>query len=64
MANIAIIHGAKKKMPNQAFLATLTWLEDSLNSVIAHCKDKDIKLSLSRAKKEIIFSLSKALEEN
>jgi hypothetical protein len=53
-----------KNMPNQIFLATLTWLEDSLNSVIAHCKDKDIKLSLSRAKKEIIFSLSKALEEN
>ena len=52
MANIVIIHGAKK-MPNQAFLATLTWLEDSLNSVIAHCKDKDIKQSLSRAKKEI-----------
>ena len=51
-------------MSNQVFLATLIWLEDSLNSVIAHCKDKDIKLSLSRAKKEIIFSLSKALEEN
>jgi hypothetical protein len=63
MANIVIIHGAKK-MPNQAFLATLTWLEDSLNSVIAHCKDKDIKLSLSRAKKEISLSLSKVLEEN
>lgn len=63
MANTAIIHGAKK-MPNQVFLASLTWLEDSLNSIIAHCKDKDIKLSLSRAKREISLSLSKALEES
>jgi len=62
MANIATIPGAKK-MPNQVFLATLIWLEDSLTSVIAHCKDKDIKLSLSRAKKEISISLSRALED-
>ncbi len=51
-------------MSNQIFIATLTWLENSLNSVVAHCKDKDIKLSLSRAKKEISLSLSKALEES
>jgi hypothetical protein len=49
-------------MSNQVFVATLTWLENSLNSVIAHCKDRDIKLSLSKAKREISLCLSKALD--
>jgi|LakMenEpi03Aug12_release.lakeMendotaPanAssembly.Ray.scaffolds.fasta_scaffold81272_2 hypothetical protein len=49
-------------MSNQVFVATLTWLENSLNSVIAHCKDRDIKSSLSIAKREISLCLSKALE--
>jgi hypothetical protein len=51
-----------KIMSNQVFVATLTWLENSLNSVIAHCKDRDIKLSLSKVKREISLCLSKALE--
>lgn len=62
MATTVIILGAN--MSNQIFIATLTWLENSLNSVIVHCKDREIKQSLSKAKKEISISLSRALQND
>lgn len=50
-------------MSNQIFIATLTWLENSLNSVIAHCTDRDIKKSLLVAKKAVGQALSAALND-
>ena len=50
-------------MSNQVFIATLTWLENSLNSVAAHCADKEIKKSLLVAKKALGRALSDALSE-
>jgi hypothetical protein len=50
-------------MSNQVFIATLTWLENSLNSVIAHCTDRDIKKSLLVAKKALGRALSDVLSE-
>lgn len=50
-------------MSNQVFIATLTWLENSLNSVVAHCTDRDIKKSLLIAKKAIGQALSSALSD-
>lgn len=50
-------------MSNQVFVATLTWLENSLNSVVAHCTDRDIKKSLLIAKKAIGQALSDVLKD-
>lgn len=50
-------------MSRQVFIATLTWLENSLNSVVAHCTDRDIKRSLLVAKKAVGQALSDALSE-
>ena len=50
-------------MSNEIFIATLTWLESSLNSVVAHCQDRDIKKSLLVAKKALGRALSDALSE-
>jgi hypothetical protein len=50
-------------MSNQVFIATLTWLENSLNSVVAHCTDKEIKKSLLVAKKALGRALSDALSD-
>jgi hypothetical protein len=50
-------------MSNQVFIATLTWLESSLNSVVAHCTDKEIKRSLLIAKKAVGQALSDVLSE-
>jgi hypothetical protein len=50
-------------MSNQVFIATLTWLESSLNSVVAHCTDRDIKKSLLVAKKAVGQALSDALSD-
>lgn len=49
-------------MSNRVFIATLTWLENSLVSVIAHCTDLEIRRSLSIAKKEVSRCLSRSLE--
>jgi hypothetical protein len=50
-------------MSNQKIIATLTWLENSLNSVVAHCQDKEIKRSLLIAKKALGRALSDALSD-
>ena len=50
-------------MSNQIFIATLLWLESSLNSVVAHCQDRDIKKSLLVAKKAVGQALSDVLSE-
>jgi hypothetical protein len=50
-------------MSNQKIIATLTWLENSLNSVVAHCTNRDIKKSLLVAKKAVGQALSDALSE-
>ena len=50
-------------MSNQVFVATLTWLENSLNSVVAHCQDRDIKKSLLIAKKAVGQALSDVLKD-
>ena len=50
-------------MSNQVFIATLTWLENSLNSVVAHCTDRDIKRYLLIAKKAVGQALSSALSD-
>jgi hypothetical protein len=50
-------------MSNQVFITTLLWLESSLNSVIAHCTDRDIKKSLLIAKKALGRALSDVLSE-
>jgi hypothetical protein len=50
-------------MSNQVFITTLLWLESSLNSVVAHCTDRDIKKSLLIAKKALGRALSDALSD-
>lgn len=50
-------------MSNQIFIATLLWLENSLNSVVAHCTDRDIKKSLLIAKKAVGQALSDVLSD-
>jgi hypothetical protein len=50
-------------MSNQVFITTLLWLESSLNSVVAHCTDRDIKKSLLVAKKAVGQALSDVLSE-
>jgi len=39
-------------------------LENVLSFIIPSCENKDIKLTLAKVKKEISYSLSRALEEN
>ncbi len=50
-------------MSNQVFVTTLLWIESSLNSVVAHCTDKEIKRSLLIAKKAVGQALSSALSD-
>ena len=50
-------------MTNQMLITTLTRLENSLNSVVAHCTDQEIKQSLLIAKKAVGRALSDALSD-
>lgn len=48
---------------NNATKAGLIWIESNLNSVIAHCKDSEIKNNLKSAKKFLIKAIDRALQE-
>lgn len=48
---------------SQATKAGLIWIETSLNSIISHCKDREVKANLIQCKKALMRAIDQAFAD-